>query len=108
MKKLNRIKANEDFAKAIKKGESIRADSFILHVRKNDLNYTRVGISVSKKLGDAVCRNRTKRQIRAMCDSLIDYNAKNIDLAIVVRRSYLDRTFEENSMLLKKYLSKVL
>ena len=108
MKKINRITANEDFAKTIKKGESIRADSFILHVRKNDLNYTRVGISVSKKLGDAVCRNRIKRQIRAMCDSLIDYNTTSIDLAIVTRRSYLDRNFEENSSLLKKFLSKVL
>lgn len=108
MKVVNRIKRNEDFAYTIKNGRSIRADSFTLYVSKNELNYIRVGISVSKKVGNAVCRNRIKRQIRAICDSLIDYNNSSIDLAIVVRRSYLEKDFEQNSLLLKKELSKIL
>lgn len=107
MKVVNRIKANEDFAFTIKNGRKFRAESFVIYVTKNDLNYTRVGLSVSKKLGDAVIRNRLKRQLRAMCDSLLDYNAYSLDLAIVARRSILDYTFQENSNLLKDLLGKV-
>jgi ribonuclease P protein component len=108
MKVVNRIKENKDFAYTIKNGQSIRADSYILHISRNTLNYVRIGISVSKKIGNAVYRNRIKRQIRAICDSLIDYSNKSFDLVIVVGRSYLDKNFEENSALLKKYLGNLL
>ena len=108
MKVVNRIKANEDFAFTIKNGRKLRADSFVIYFTKNDLNYMRIGVSVSKKLGDAVTRNRIKRQLRAMCDSLIDYNTNSLDLAIVARRSYLELSYQENSNLLKELLNKVL
>lgn len=108
MKVINRIKANEDFALAIKTGRSIRADSFVLHFRKNELTHTRVGVSVSKKLGNAVTRNHIKRQIRSMCDALIDYSNSSLDIVIVARRPYLDRTYQENSDILKLYLSQII
>lgn len=108
MKVVNRIKANEDFALAIKTGRFIRADSFVLHIRKNELTHTRVGISVSKKLGNAVNRNHIKRQVRSMCDSYIDYSKSSLDIVIVVRSPYLDRTYQENSEILKYYLSNII
>lgn len=108
MKVVNRIKANKDFALAIKTGRSIRADSFVLHIRKNELTHTRVGISVSKKLGNAVTRNYIKRQIRSMCDQHIDYSKSSLDIVIVARRPYLDKTYHENSEILKFYLSGII
>jgi ribonuclease P protein component len=108
MKVVNRIKANEDFALAIKTGRSFRADSFVLHFRKNELTHTRVGVSVSKKLGNAVTRNHIKRQIRCMCDALIDYSNSSLDIVVVARRPYLDRTYQENSDILKLYLSQII
>lgn len=105
MKVVNRIKANEDFGLAIKTGRTFRADSFLLHVRKNELSHTRVGISVSKKVGNAVKRNLIKRQIRSMCDSHIDYSSQSLDIVLIVRRSYLDKTYDENNTILKKILS---
>lgn len=108
MKVINRIKANQDFAFTIKNGRKYRADSFNIYVVKNQLNHSRVGISVSKKIGNAVIRNRIKRQLRAMFNSLLDYNAYSLDLAIVVNRSFLELTFQENSTLLKNTLGKIL
>ena len=104
MKVINRIKKNEDFALAIKTGRSIRADSFVLHIKKNELTHARVGVSVSKKLGNAVVRNHIKRQIRSMCEAHVDYS-KSVDIVIVARHPYLDRTYQENSDILKLYLS---
>ena len=96
MKVINRIKKSEDFALTIKKGTSQRLASFIVHYRNNDIGYTRVGISASKKLGHAVVRNRVKRQVRAICDQAIDYASKSLDVVIVVRGEFLDKTFDEN------------
>ena len=105
MKIINRIKASDDFALTIKKGKAQRDQSFVIHYRTNELNYVRVGISVSSKIGNAVVRNHIKRQVRSMCDELIDYNQKNIDIVIVVKQPFLNRTFDDNKQSLQKILN---
>lgn len=107
MKVVNRIKANEDFALAIKNGRSLKSDSYFVHYRKNELNVIRVGISVSKKLGHAVVRNRIKRQVRAICDLLIDYNSASMDIVVIIRKGFLEKDFHENKDTLQKQLSGV-
>ena len=106
MKILNRIKKSDDFAATIHKGNSFRLPSFIIHVKKNELNYVRVGISASKKLGNAVTRNRVKRQVRAMCDSLINYNAHSLDIVIVVKTKFLEETFNDNKSQICDFITK--
>lgn len=96
MKVINRIKKTQDFGKAINNGKTFRLPSFRIFAIKNDFAYTRVGISISSKLGCAVVRNRVKRQVRAMCDSILDYNAQGLDIVIVIRRKYLTNDFDAN------------
>ena len=105
MKVINRIKASDDFALAIKKGRAQRNQSFVIHYRPNELNYVRVGISVSAKLGDAVVRNRVKRQIRSMCDALIAYNSQSYDVVIVAKANFLDRSYDDNKQSLQELLN---
>ena len=107
MKVVNRIKANEDFALAIKNGRSLKSDSYLIHYRKNELNIIRVGISVSKKLGNAVVRNRIKRQVRVICDLLIDYSSNSLDIVLIIKKGFLDKDFHENKDILQKQLSEV-
>ena len=65
MEKAYRIKKNSDFQKIYKKGKSVANRQFVVYTYKNrDLKHFRLGISVSKKLGNAVTRNRIKRAIR--------------------------------------------
>ena len=96
MKVCNRIRANEDFAIAIKNGRALKSSSYTVHIFKTNGVNTRVGISVSKKLGGAVIRNRIKRQVRAICDSVIDYTNPGLDIVIVVRGGFLEKNFQEN------------
>jgi len=103
MKIINRIKASDDFALTIKKGRVQRNQSFVVHYRNNDYQYTRVGISVSSKIGNAVTRNHIKRQIRSMCDALLDYT-QSIDIVIIARKDYLNYSFNDNNESLKKIL----
>ena len=102
MKVINRIKASDDFALAIKKGRAQRNQSYVIHYRPNEFNYVRVGISVSSKLGNAVVRNLVKRQIRSMCDSLIDYNSQSLDIVIIAKANFLNRSFDDNKQSLKE------
>ena len=102
MKVINRIKASDDFAQAIKKGRAQRNQSYVIHYRPNEFNYVRVGISVSSKLGNAVVRNLAKRQIRSMCDSLVDYNSQSLDIVIIAKANFLDRSYDDNKQSLKE------
>ena len=107
MKVINRIKASKDFAETIKKGTALRNSSFVIHFKANELDYTRIGISVSTKLGHAVVRNRIKRQIRAMCDSSIDYASHTFDIVIIAKEGFLKCDYHENIKLLNILLSKI-
>ena len=102
MKVINRIKASDDFALAIKKGKAQRNQSYVIHYRPNEFEYTRVGISVSSKLGNAVVRNLVKRQIRSICDMLIDYNSQSFDIVIIAKANFLNRSFDDNKQSLKE------
>lgn len=104
MKIVNRIKDSKDFALTIKKGRTYRNDSFVIHIAKTDSDHTRVGVSVSTKIGNAVVRNRVKRQIRAMADSLIDYSKQSYDIVIIARKPFLDAGFHDNKSLLSELL----
>ena len=105
MKVINRIKASDDFAEAIKKGKAQRNQSYVIHYRPNDFNYVRVGISVSSKLGNAVIRNQIKRQIRSMCDTLIDYDSQSFDIVIIAKANFLNRSYDDNKQSLQELLN---
>lgn len=103
MKLINRIRKNNDFGVAINNGHATRLPSYLIFKRETDLGYTRVGLSVSKKLGGAVIRNRIKRQVRAMCQDLIDFNKLSLDIVIIVKQPFLKKTFDDNKSQLSDY-----
>lgn len=107
MKKEYRVKRNEDFSHIIKHKQSLANRSFIIYYVKNDLNHARIGISVSKKLGKAVVRNKIKRQVRMIVQQTINFN-DNYDYIVIVRNKYLDLDFISNLNELKYLYKKIL
>ncbi|MEG0614413.1 MAG: ribonuclease P protein component [Oscillospiraceae bacterium] len=59
------ITQNKEFLFLYKKGKSIISKAVVVYFKKNNSPYNRLGITSSKKIGNAVARNRARRVIRA-------------------------------------------
>lgn len=64
LSKRERILRRDDFLRIGKLGKKIKTNHFIILFLENDLAFSRVGITVTRKIGKAVERNRVKRLIR--------------------------------------------
>ena len=77
----------------------------------NDRNQTRVAVSASRSLGNAVARNRAKRRIRAVLQNLSMSLISGYDLVIIARRPLHEASHQElfhaiSSKLLEAHLLK--
>ena len=66
----------------------------------------RIGITLSKKIGNAVVRNKLKRQVRMMCQDLIDFETCKYDAVIIVRFGYKENDYLTNKNSLEKLFNK--
>ena len=105
MKKEYRVKKNEDFQTIIKKKKSVANRQFVVYYDQNN-DHLRVGISVSKKLGNAVVRNKIKRQVRMMVHEVFDKNEK-MDYIVIVRNQFLMNSYHDNIKDLKYLCNKI-
>ena len=64
MKNYHSLRNNKEFQMVYNEGNSKANRYLVLYYSKNDLEYNRLGISVSKKVGNSVVRHRTTRLIR--------------------------------------------
>ncbi len=101
------LKRNEDFKKIIDKKQFIKNKDYIIYYDKNNLHQARFGISVGKKLGNAVIRNKNKRQIRNILSKNKKYYSNGIDYIIIIRRSAIISSFQEKCTNLLELLDKI-
>ena len=88
MKKREVVKSKIDFNNIIKTGKSFANNSFVIYYKDNNIGYSRYGISVGTKLGNAVFRNKYKRKIRMIITtnkSILEKSSK--DFIILFRKA---------------------
>lgn len=95
MRKLYIVKTAREFENIIKQGSCIKNKYYIVHYKNNELPYDKYGISVSKKLGNAVFRNKYKRILRSIIDNYKKLYINNKDYIIILRREAISRSYEE-------------
>lgn len=96
MKKEYRVKSEKDFQYIFDFGHSVANRQFVIyHVQKPDQDHYHVGISVGKKLGNAVKRNQIKRRIRhALRDIDCVYSfPQTADFIVIARRPVSEMDF---------------
>ena len=105
MNKRQRIKKNEEFQTVFKKGKSFANRQFVVYcLKKENQTAFRIGLSVGKKIGNAVVRNRVKRYLRQTFLELKDEVRQDMDYVIIARNQAANLDFHET----KKSLEHVL
>ena len=110
MQKYITLKENTDFNRVYYRGKSSAKPQLVVYSLKNRLGVCRIGITTSKKIGNAVERNRSRRIIRAAFQSVIkdfdtdgkgyDFEGRGYDFVFVARTKtkYLKSTHIEKAM----------
>ncbi len=79
------LSENKDFRRIYARGKSFVAPALVTYVMKNRFNKVRVGITTSKKIGNAVKRNRSRRVIRAAYREIAPAVKDGYDIIFVAR-----------------------
>lgn len=78
------LNSNSDFRRAYARGKVYTNPALVSYVRKNRAGICRIGITASKKIGNAVQRNRARRVIRAAAEMLPEFKS-GYDVVFVAR-----------------------
>ncbi len=89
------LKKNTDFGKVYRKGKSRANRHLVLYILNNGTDKNRLGISVSKKVGNSVVRHRIKRLIKEAYRLNESAFARGYDLVFIARTDARERTYEE-------------
>lgn len=97
-----KLKKNIEFRIVYKRGKSIANDTLVLYIFKNRRNksidghlYNKIGISVSKKVGNSVVRSRVKRLISESYRLREENLNKGYDFVFVARTKAKDKSYHE-------------
>ncbi|WP_027108138.1 ribonuclease P protein component [Lacticigenium naphthae] len=96
MKKAYRVKKEADFQEVFHQGKSTANRQFVVYVlNKPNQSHFRVGISVGKKIGNAVVRNAVKRKVRQSLSEMKDMLKKDVDFIVIARKPAASMTMNE-------------
>ncbi|WP_271801233.1 ribonuclease P protein component [Commensalibacter communis] len=91
-----RLKKRVQFLNVAANGQKVPTSSVILQLlHRNDSEAGRVGFTVTKKVGNAVIRNRVKRRLRGVMQELAQKNAfQGIDMVMIGRKNTYQKPYE--------------
>lgn len=110
MEKKYRLRKNMEFKRVYNGGKSYWNRNLILYVRKNDLNNSRIGITITKKIGNAVVRNRIRRRIKEIIRLKLGNIKTGYDLILIPKKNVQDISYKdlESAMIHIMRISKIL
>ena len=95
MKFSESLKRNSDFQRVYREGKSYANRYLVLYVLQNQTESNRLGISVSKKVGNSVVRHRMARLIRESYRLQEDMFNSGLDMVVVTRKNAVNCSCQE-------------
>ena len=95
MKRKFRLRKSTDFRKVLREGRSWAHPLIVLSALPNDLEYSRFGFSVSRKIGKAVVRNRVKRLMREATRLRLESIKEGWDMVFTARQPIREANFHQ-------------
>lgn len=89
------LKKNCDFKRVYRTGKSFANKYLVMYALDNNLNANRLGISVSKKIGNSVVRHRITRLIRESYRLSEEKILQGLDIVVVARVGAKDKSYHE-------------
>jgi ribonuclease P protein component len=101
------LRKKKDFTRVYQQGRAYSSSILWIKVLPNYLDYSRVGIVVSKKTArQAVARNKIKRRLRSLLRERLPRLKSGYDLIITVRPEILQQSYSELAETLDNLLTK--
>ena len=95
MKFSESLKKNRDFQNVYNNGKSYANKYLVMYVLENNLNKNRIGISVSKKVGNSVIRHHITRLIRESYRLQEDVFNSSLDIVVIARSNAREVGYKE-------------
>ena len=95
MKFSESLKKNSYFQKVYRNGKSYANRFFVMYVMENNLDRNRLGISVSKKVGNSVIRHHLSRLVREAYRLHEDMFNSGLDIVVIARGAAKDITYHQ-------------
>lgn len=95
MKYSESLKKHQDFQHVYKKGKSFANKYLIMYVLENNKDRNRLGISVSKKVGNSIVRHRLTRLIRESYRLKEDKFRCGFDMVVIARAGAKEKNYSE-------------
>lgn len=89
------VKKNQDFQKIYKEGKTYANKYLVMYLLENEKEYNRLGISVSKKVGNSVVRHRVTRLIRESYRLNEKKFHSGWDIVVIARAAAKGRSYKE-------------
>ncbi len=106
MKKKDIIKSSEEFTEIINTGKTVKSKYYSIYYRKSQ-SVGQFGITIPKKIGVAVIRNKTKRRIKNIIDQNKNTIQSSYDYVIIVKKGILELTYFDMEKELLKLIKSI-
>ena len=94
MARIVTLNKNYEFQRLYRRGVSANSAYFVLYAKRNGGNTNRVGITASKKVGNAVARNRARRRLKELYRTNSHRLKKGYDIVLIARSSAVTVDFD--------------
>jgi len=106
MKRQYRLRHNQDFQRVWRNGKFQASPLMVLAFLRNELDHSRFGFVISKRIGKAAVRNKIKRRMREAIRLRLPHIKSGFDLVLIARQPIRQATYAEIEQALESLLRK--